>query len=557
MISIIIPVYDVLEFIDTCVCSLVNQTYQDIEIILINDGSTDGSEEKCKAWSRADTRIQYIEKKNEGQAACRNLGVSIAKGDLITFVDADDWVDVTFLQKLYDAMEKYGSDIAICETFTQQSSGKFSENSLQMLDRPIIDIQSEKEYLLTVRYTMWSKLYKKSLFLEHDIIEPAIKFEDFATVPVVFALSNKIACVNECLYYYRYRISSTVHDIKYVGDRIKALDYLMISFQQKGLYESWYEILQRLFMERGLILVRQIYPLLQKNFQIYCDEYDILLKKYFNIDLSLISPHFHSGCMSGNVSANMLGKYNIAVFGSYNLMIVAKILMNLGIPDFLQNHYCFSGLASIMSDADSSFYSIDLLHKSDFRRKHIIQDFTKSFAHKNKSEFDDIDFILIDFLEERFDLGEVNGHYFTLSDAFNDIKNQILIEYRIIDKFSSEARELWRLSCREFITLLKRYFKPEKIIVIKSFLTEAYENDNQELKEFHDISTIKKINMMLKEYYDFFVANMPEVHVIDIDKTYYFTDINFKHGGFPWHLNDKAYWSMRTQIHKLIDEISL
>ena len=115
MISIIVPVYNVEDYIDKCLRSIVNQTYKDIEIILINDGSTDSSGDICLKWQEADNRIIYIKKKNEGQGAARNLGVKIAKGDYLTFVDADDWIEENAIACLYESEKKSNADIVIAD----------------------------------------------------------------------------------------------------------------------------------------------------------------------------------------------------------------------------------------------------------------------------------------------------------------------------------------------------------------------------------------------------------------------------------------------------------
>lgn len=554
MISVIIPVYNVSEYIDECVESIVHQTYKDIEILLINDGSTDDSGEKCHVWAEKDKRIKVIDKKNEGQAVCRNIGVRLAKGELITFVDSDDWIHVTMLEELFNAMKVADADIAMCEAYTQQANGKFSRYSLQHLEQPVIDIQKEPEFLLTVRYTMWSKIYKKSLFIENEIEEPSIKFEDFATVPIVYALSKKIACVDKALYYYRYRDSSTVRDVSYAADRIKALEYMMRNFETRDMVCQWYEILKRIYIERGLILMRQIYPLISKYFKICCTTYDEQLKKYFQMQLKDITPRFQVQCLSGNVGANILGKYELGVFGSYNLMIIAKIMMNIGMPDYLEEHYSFSSLISVFSKVDELFYDIDLWHKSSFRRKHLIQDFKKTLACKNKCEFKNTDYFLIDFLEERYDVGEVNGCYFTISEAFMDIQKQIKMKYRIINKYSEEAKTLWKQSCIKFIKYLRKHMEPGKVIIVRTLLAKGYGVAGRVSAYFSNIEEIQKTNALLNEYYDFFIENMPEALVIETEGEFYYTDETFRHGCEAWHLNDGAYWNLNIRILNKIKE---
>lgn len=554
MISVVVPVYNVQEYLDDCMQSIIDQTYRDIEIILINDGSKDNSAEICRKWALKDQRIRFIDKENEGQAKTRNVAIPLARGEWITFVDSDDWLDTTMLEKLYAAAENAGADISMCEAYTQNSEGKFSGYSLQRLDKPVIHIQKEKEFLLTVRYTLWSKLYKTSLFTDNKIEQPAIKFEDFACVPVLYALAQKVACVEENLYYYRYRPSSTVRDVRFIEDRIHALEYMMQGFLERGLGDEWGTVLKRICTERGLILMRQVYPLLNKSFQFFCEEYDALLKKYFHSGLSDISPRFQTQCKNGSINASVLGEYNLAVVGSYNLMIAAKIIMNLGMPDFMEQHVCFSSVISMMSDADESFYNMDLTHKNSFRQKHLVQDFTKSFAHKNVCEYKDIDFFLVDFLEERYDIGERNGCYFTLSDAFQDISSEIQLDYRVISRYSEEAEKLWEESCLKFIALLQKYISPERVILVRSVLCEKYGLSSEIQEYFPDVEEIRRTNWLLNRYYDFFVRNMPGIRVVNVDDLDWFTDKNYRHGCYPWHLNQTLYWYLQMRISAQIKD---
>lgn len=548
LISVIVPVYNVETYLDKCISSITGQTYDNLEIILVNDGSTDGSGAICESWQKRDRRIKYMARSNAGQAKTRNYALKMCSGGLVTFVDSDDWIDAGMIEKLYAAMERQDADIAMCEAYTENAEGEFSGFSLQRLEEECIWMQKNKEYLLSVRYTFWSKLYKKSLFTEYNIEEPDIKFEDFATVPVLYALSEKIACVDEALYFYRYREQSTVRAVSCIFDRLLALQSLIDLFHRQKLHDGWEEILQRICTERGLILMRQGYPLLAKTFQKFCKEYDALLNRNFHLRLADISPRFHDQCKRGIVNARLLGAYNLAVFGSYNLMIAAKIMMNLGLPDFMENHDCFSGLVSAMSGAPEQFFKWNLAHKNAFREKHIIQDITKTFAHKSPCVYRNIDYYLVDFLEERYDIAEYRGCYFTLSDAFMDIRENIADDYRVIRRCSMEAKQLWERSCLLFIEKLRTYVGGNKVILVRMLLCEKYGTNEEDGQEYGQIDHIRRINAVLNSCYDFFEAHMPEADVVDMSEMAVYTDKNYRHGCYPWHLNKKAYWDLNIRI---------
>ena len=112
-VSIIVPIFNAEKYIEKCLNTLVNQTLQDIEIICVNDGSTDHSMDPVKKLAAEDTRIKIIEQAHQKQGAARNNGMKIASGEYLGFVDADDWVDVDFFEKLYNAAQAYKVDIAL------------------------------------------------------------------------------------------------------------------------------------------------------------------------------------------------------------------------------------------------------------------------------------------------------------------------------------------------------------------------------------------------------------------------------------------------------------
>ena len=170
-VSIIIPIYNAENHLDKCVGSVAGQTYGDLEIILVNDGSTDGSADICRSFAEKDPRIILIDQKNAGVSAARNAGLDICTGDLITFIDSDDYVSDDYVEYLLGLMDRYGSDI-VCS----------GQNKDITVDDPVVIEGPEaclKEYLTTnvIYAAVWGKLYKKHIF--EGIRFPAGKrFED-------------------------------------------------------------------------------------------------------------------------------------------------------------------------------------------------------------------------------------------------------------------------------------------------------------------------------------------------------------------------------------------
>lgn len=116
-ISVIIPVYNVADWLDVCIESVVKQTFAEFEVILVDDGSDDGSQDKCRQWAQNDSRIKVIAKKNEGPSKARNRGLSEAKGKYVVFVDADDWLDARYLELMYRRAVETEADIVECDVF--------------------------------------------------------------------------------------------------------------------------------------------------------------------------------------------------------------------------------------------------------------------------------------------------------------------------------------------------------------------------------------------------------------------------------------------------------
>lgn len=208
MFSVIVPVYNVEKFLVKCLDSVVNQTYRNLEIILIDDGSPDNSPAICDEYAARDGRVRVIHQKNAGQAAARNVGISIAKGDYITFVDSDDWIEPDTLEKavgiiqrneavdivLYNHVEEHGKKkITMCMDVDKYSS---TERIKEGVLRDDIGSYARNIY----RRNLWDGIkFPENCF-----------YEDMAIIIDVFMRAKSIEILNECLYHYNFtNLSST------------------------------------------------------------------------------------------------------------------------------------------------------------------------------------------------------------------------------------------------------------------------------------------------------------------------------------------------------------
>lgn len=204
-ISIIVPVYNVEKYLNRCVNSLLNQTYSNIEIILIDDGSTDKSSSICDYFKTIDLRVKVLHTKNFGVSKARNTALNIVNSKYLTFVDADDYVDKNYVKELYELCEKNDCDIAIIGTVENNEIDKKQNNSGDNIDIIFNNEEAFKE-LLNEKFffgSVWGKIYKTDIWQGIYFNEKTSIGEDLEVLYKVFFKSNKIKVnTNKRLYYY-------------------------------------------------------------------------------------------------------------------------------------------------------------------------------------------------------------------------------------------------------------------------------------------------------------------------------------------------------------------
>ena len=243
LISIIVPVYNVEKYLKRCISSIIEQTYKNIEIILVDDGSTDKSLEICKKYSKTDKRINVYHKKNGGLSSARNYGIKKSKGNYIIFVDSDDYINNFFVEKLYMCLINEQADISCCyfETFSSKDPTYNIENKKNIK----IDVFDSKQAIINMMYdkginnSASCKIYKKELFKK--ISYPLnMYFEDLATTYKVFDISKKIVLYRCPLYYYYQRSESILHQIndKKINDLLHTMTDINLYFKNKPEYKN-------------------------------------------------------------------------------------------------------------------------------------------------------------------------------------------------------------------------------------------------------------------------------------------------------------------------------
>lgn len=201
-ISVIIPVYNTEKYLSKCLDSIINQTLKDIEIIVVNDGSTDSSQTIIDLYTSKDSRILSIVKTNGGLSDARNFGIDSSKGDYLTFIDSDDYVDKHMFEDMYNISQKHQSDIVLCDLV------KVNEKGEEFRDLPQSP-QLDDKIILNDDFTIFgemscfacNKLFKKSLFDKHRF-KKGIHFEDIELIPKLVLDSKIISKINQPYYKY-------------------------------------------------------------------------------------------------------------------------------------------------------------------------------------------------------------------------------------------------------------------------------------------------------------------------------------------------------------------
>lgn len=238
IISVIIPIYNVQQYLDRCVKSVADQTYSHLEIILVDDGSPDDCGRMCDDWARRDGRIKVIHKENGGLSDARNAGIDAAKGDYIMFVDSDDYIAPDMVQRLYDALTGASADMSLCNLlYVDENGNPLPERNANSPIRDEVisgDEALQKLSLPQNHYYVvaWNKLYRRLLF--RGIRFPKGKIhEDEFTAHHLLGQCTRIACVAEPCYFYVQRSGSIMQGQFKSG---KSLLHKAEAFLDRALY---------------------------------------------------------------------------------------------------------------------------------------------------------------------------------------------------------------------------------------------------------------------------------------------------------------------------------
>jgi glycosyltransferase involved in cell wall biosynthesis len=226
--------------LDRCIASIVRQSYGDLDIVLVDDGSADGGEEICRRWERGDKRVTYIRQDNAGPGAARNNGMSVSPAGYVTFLDSDDWFEPAFVEKIMRAMLDSGSDVGLCDMYYVDSVKPERRQRVKIrFGKEVVSSREDKSVVNKSRLFTWGKIYRRRLFSECDFRFPDIVYED-TCVPILIARANQVHHVPEPLInYFRHRAGSLSNDSDKIGDIARGLRMLYDRFNALGIYDEY------------------------------------------------------------------------------------------------------------------------------------------------------------------------------------------------------------------------------------------------------------------------------------------------------------------------------
>lgn len=312
-ISVIVPIYNVEKYLDKCINSIVLQTYKNIEILLIDDGSTDKSFYICEKWKKKDYRINVIHKSNGGLSDARNYGLNIASGEYVCFIDSDDYIEKDYIEKLYKILIKNKVRVSQCGiNYINEKDKKLKQigykTNIVLNGREIIKDSCNKHFI--ENEVVWNRLYDIKIFENLRFPKGKVHEDEYITYKILYN-EDKIAITAECLYNYRQSNNSIMrsnYSIKKFMDFSEAYKEKIIYFKERGDIEvydmvirSYLSNLSNIFIKikKNIPNSRKYLAEIKKEYRHYfkyaINSKNISLKNKIKVSIFYCSPVLYTG----------------------------------------------------------------------------------------------------------------------------------------------------------------------------------------------------------------------------------------------------------------------
>ena len=526
-VSIVVPCYNVKEYIVRSIESVLNQSFFNWEMLLVDDGSTDGTSDICKTYASKEKRIKYFYQENQGQGIARNYGIKKASGKYVFFLDPDDWIRSDTLEKLYIYAEKEKLDliffdrIVVKKDIENKIKNYYCKLPIQITK--VTDCVETPELLYLLEGSLCDKFYRKEIL--SGIKQKGHPYEDAGILPCILVKAKRIGQIKEAFYYYwNCRDDSTTNknNTVYIKDSMKeAYD----SLRRHSNWELYKNHLKKYLEWNAYVAKYHMQNKAYNDDEGFVQECIELVDKLYPDERKMRSKQY-------------------CVWGSYNLRsMVNRVMRKLRSPKCC---YSFCNITSLMQERNGNEI-VRKVHPNPYREQMIQMDVEQSFRCLTQDEYKGIDYVCIDLLEERFLPVSNNGEYITGSDALQEVTDEFISD---ISYLGSEA---WKENVLKFIRFLKKNFESRQIILVENYLCTGYGMYGAEKSFENEYGDINYTNIKLKECYKYFEEMYEGIHVItNTRKELEFTDIEYPHGCFPWHQNEYLYYEVAEKIEDIV-----
>ena len=314
-VSVIVPVYNVEKYIRKCITSLVNQTLDGMEIIIVDDGSTDGSGKIINEFAMEYNQIKYYKKENGGLSDARNFGLNYATGEYVAFLDSDDYVEITMYEKMYEKAKNNDSDMVECNFYwTYGRHG--GKNKKDIGER----YYGRQEMIEKARVVAWNKLYRKEILDKTNIEFPkGLRYEDVEFFYKLAPHLENVSFIRQPMVHYVQRKNSIINSQnEKVSDIFKVLDNVITYYKEKKLYDRYRDVLEYTYTRLLLCSsLKRIVKIKDKN-----TRYTLLNETWINLNTKF--PNWKENKIL-NTHKNKKNKYMLSL-NRHTYKIYAKIL---------------------------------------------------------------------------------------------------------------------------------------------------------------------------------------------------------------------------------------
>ncbi|MEG1597214.1 MAG: glycosyltransferase family 2 protein [Bacilli bacterium] len=467
-ISVIVPVYNVEKYIDKCLNSLVHQTIDNYEIIVINDGTKDNSVEIINKYIRNYPKlIRFFDKKNEGLSKTRNLGIKYAKGEYISFIDSDDWIELNMLEKMYNKAKTNDFDVVVCNVNYIYPNRK--KTVLSNIKKDILTVKNLKKSMVNIFPTACNKIYKKTIF-DKILFKNNVLYEDVEFTYRLYLVISTIGVVNEALYNYLQRenaITSTFNDN--IFDYISNFNGVVEYYKKANKFNLYHKELEYAY-------VRYIYAVMVKGMTNFNDTNKF--KKGIKVAIKNVKEQFPKYRFNSYFYTSLKGIY-LLTFSKFtaNLFYKIKRLKNKSIKSnqfflvfiiltlFIPLFYIFTNNKEVSILENKKLASFPTFSLSSIKN---------GFFQKNVDEFANDNFI---FAEEIKKIYNDSKNYIN-----NQFKEKFLSKDMCVNNYVSLGNDLYNYNCDNYMM-----YKGENIKDVKASIVDKLNNYNNIIAKNADV----------------------------------------------------------------------